>query len=207
MCLFQSQQPGNNAFMSCEPQFFGHIKVNCYSSFSALIWNSWHLLTKINIVIIFSSTIIGFGHFFDPSSSNKRLVWSLKRLILFSHKIIIWNWLWNNYIIRLSIIWIEPFHLGHINFFLFSNIWVKTGLYTLYDDKKIFCVYSSHNNMRATIFGAYFGYLLSFIFSIELQIFDTKKNQHPLGTGIFMIRRDKTNSWYDALKKNDITFM
>ena len=37
LCLFYSQQPGNDAFMSCEPHFLGHIKVNYYSSFSALI--------------------------------------------------------------------------------------------------------------------------------------------------------------------------
>ena len=49
LCLFCSQQLGDNAFMSCEPQFFGHIKVIYYSSFLALIWNFCHVLTKIII--------------------------------------------------------------------------------------------------------------------------------------------------------------
>ena len=79
--------------MSCEPQFFGHIKVNCYSSISALIWNFWHILKQSLQTIIFSTTTIGIGHFFDPSWPNKRLIWTIKRLILFSYKIIIEKWL------------------------------------------------------------------------------------------------------------------
>ena len=37
LCLFYSQQPGNDAFISCEPQFLGHNKVNYNSPFLALI--------------------------------------------------------------------------------------------------------------------------------------------------------------------------
>ena len=113
-----SQKPENDAFMSCEPQFLGHIKVNYYSSFSALIWNFWHILKQSLQTIIFSTTTIGIRHFFDPSSAKKMLKWALEKAdIVF---IQIYNMRMAKkhiYAFWLSIRWIEPFHLGHIIFF------------------------------------------------------------------------------------------
>ena len=67
LCLFCSQQLGDNAFMSCEPQFFGHIKVTYYSSFSALIWNFWQVLIKFIIN----------HNFFNNNHWDRAIFWSV----------------------------------------------------------------------------------------------------------------------------------
>ena len=67
LCLFCSQQLGDNAFMSCGPQFFWHIKVTYHSSFSALIWNFWQLLIKFIIN----------HNFFNNNHRDRAIFWSV----------------------------------------------------------------------------------------------------------------------------------